>query len=96
MVFYKLLIKFKNNRFKIENAPDNLTISVPIQYPQGPRELCLIKSFASALFYIGLNDESGQINSQSNGYEHLSLDKAYKNSRGHENICTNDWYWISL
>ena len=37
-----------------------------------------MKSLASALFYIGLHDESGQINSQSNRYEHLSLDKAYE------------------
>ena len=49
-----------------------------MKYQQGDRNLCLIKSLASALFYIGLNDESGQINSQSNQYEHLSLDKAYQ------------------
>ena len=49
-----------------------------MKYQQGDRNLCLIKSLASALFYIGLRDESRHINSQSNAYKHLSLEKAYK------------------
>ena len=49
-----------------------------MKYQQGDRNLCLIKSLASALFYIGLRDESGHINNLSNAYKHLSLNKAYK------------------
>ena len=49
-----------------------------MKFQQGDRNLCLIKSLASALFYIGLKDESGDINNLANVYKHLSLDKAYE------------------
>ena len=103
LVFYKLLLKLKKwwvhipaSNSIFENAPDNLKTRVQMKYQQGDRNLCLIKSFASALFYICLKNISGQINSQSNGYEHLLLDKEYKTQKGHENIYTNDLCCISL
>ena len=73
VVFYKLLLKLKKQWVHIpagnstfETAPEKLQTSVKMKFQQGYRNLCLIKSLASVLFYIGLKDESGHINSQCN------------------------------
>ena len=61
---------------RAELAPSNSLTDIPLWYPQGELNLCLINSLASALYYMGLSEESGRLNSVSYNDEHLSLKEA--------------------
>ena len=47
---------------RLEEAPDSILVKgTHIRYPQGTQNLCLLKSLISALYYMGLRQESGQL-----------------------------------
>ena len=59
-------------------APTELQVNVPVRYPQKELNLFFIKSLASALYYIGLKMQAGDINKVSGDFASLPLDLAYK------------------
>ena len=59
-------------------APTKLLMNVKVHYPQGRRNLCMVKSLASAMFYVGLRHESGMIDSLSKAFENLELKLAFQ------------------
>ena len=62
-------------------APAQLLSSEKVHYPQGRRALCMLKSLASAMFYVGLRKESGMINSLSKAYENIDSKVAFEKLR---------------
>ena len=62
-----------------EVSPKRLQVSdIPIQYQQGEKPLCFGKSMASALYYIDLKEEAGNINSIASCFSNKPLDEACK------------------
>ena len=58
-------------------APLRILSEISLKYPQGHKNLCLVKSLSSVLYYMGLVQESGELNLAAYKYEHLSIEEAY-------------------
>ena len=85
VIFFELLKKLPLHWVHVPsgNASDRialaeLQVNVPIRYPQKEQNLCFIKSLASALYYIGLKTQAGDINKVLGDYASLPLDLAYE------------------
>ena len=70
-----------NARELSDVAPTGILTSIPTQFPQGVEDLCLIKSLASALYYMGLVQEAGRLNARARAYKNIPLDVAMSNLR---------------
>ena len=53
-------------------------MNVRIKFPQGKRNLCLVKSVVSTLYYMDLKHESGMLDNLSHLYNDLPLPMAIK------------------
>ena len=86
IVYFRLATKLPNvwlhvpiGNSRADLAPGHTLTNIPLRYPQGELNLCLIKALASTLYYMGLFGESGRLNLCSYKYEHLSLEEAREN-----------------
>ena len=70
---YWLHVPAGNSRLPDDCAPFTLLSGEKVKYPQGRKNLCLIKSLVSALYYMGLCEESGRMNNLSALYSDLPL-----------------------
>ena len=75
---YWLHVPAGNSRKEGDCAPIELLTNMRIQFPQGKRNLCLVKSLVSALYYMGLKHESGMLDNLSYLYNDLPLPMAIK------------------
>jgi hypothetical protein len=59
-------------RFEFDAPPpiSSVVPSVACHYPQGDKNFCMFYSFASALFFIGLEEESEQVRMAGHGLEY--------------------------
>ena len=82
IVYYRLAIRMENSWLHIpagnardpaDTPPPQLLSTVVVQYNQGSRNLCLVKSLASALHYMELHQEAGKMNTVSNKLDNLGL-----------------------
>ena len=84
IVYFRLAKKLPNvwlhvpiGSSRADLAPFTILTDLPLKYPQGHKNLCLVKGLSSALYYMGLVQESGMLNLAAYKYEHLSLEEAY-------------------
>ena len=75
---YWLHVPAGNSRKEGDLAPIELLTNVRIKYPQGKRNLCLVKSVVSALYYMDLKHESGMLDNLCHLYNDLPLPMAIK------------------
>ena len=61
-----------------EETPKELQLKIKIHFPQGPSYLCLLKSLASTLMYMKLDDYVGDINQVAKKYEFMGFKTQYK------------------
>ena len=59
-----------------DTAPTQMFTSIEVKFQQGELNLCMIKSLASALYYMGLKCEAGELITKSTNFEFLALDHA--------------------
>ena len=102
-VFYKLTKKLPNQWVDLpvgdicqDPALNKLQeFSVEVAYQQWDRNLCMIKSLASALSYIGLENES-KIDKECDSYDGLPVNSSCFLLKTYERKCTNYWYLYPL
>ena len=80
---YWLHVPAGNSRNADDLAPPNLLSREIVRYPQGRKNLCLIKSIVSALYYMGLREESGKLNNLSTLYNDVPLTAAVEMLKQH-------------
>ena len=85
IVYYRLAVRWKGSWLHIpasngceeDNTPPlHLVSTVQVHYPQGSRNLCLIKGLCSALHYMDLHEEASMMDSVANTVENLGLPQA--------------------
>ena len=90
VIFYRLCIRMKNSWLHVpagdvclDVAPVEFMTPIPTKYVQGRSRLCLIKSLASALHYMGLKTEASKMITVSDAFLELEMKMAYKAVRTH-------------
>ena len=75
---YWLHVPVGNSRKAANFTPIELLMNVRIKFPQGKRNLCLVKSVVSTLYYMDLKHESGMLDNLSHLYNDLPLPMVIK------------------
>ena len=85
-IFYRLVTQLPNMWIPLstgssrggEKAPSHLLTNVKVRFPQGEANLCLIKSMASAINYMGLSKGAVSLNGQKQEYLELPGSAAFR------------------